>query len=106
MSPLYVCCAVQLYTQVEAYTAAIGKLQEMGFKVNIEDSELIYRGTAGEGLGYRPSCSAAAAAVQQAHSPCKALGQSLSDTESYAAHSVLHSVFSVVSYCLCDACTL
>lgn len=48
--PPNACPAVQLYTQVEAYTAAIGKLQEMGFKVNIEDSELIYRGTAGESL--------------------------------------------------------
>jgi len=38
---------VQLYTQVEAFAAAISKLQELGFKVNTEESELVYRGTAG-----------------------------------------------------------
>lgn len=39
--------AVQLYTQVEAFAAAISKLKEMGFSVNTEESELVYRGTAG-----------------------------------------------------------
>jgi hypothetical protein len=39
---------VQLYTQVEAFAAAISKLQELGFKVNTEESELVYRGAAGE----------------------------------------------------------
>lgn len=36
----------KLYTQVEAFAAAISKLQELGFKVNTEESELVYRGTA------------------------------------------------------------
>lgn len=39
---------MQLYTQVEAFAAAISKLQELGFKVNTEESELVYRGAAGE----------------------------------------------------------
>ncbi len=39
---------LQLYTQVEAFGAAISKLQELGLKVNVEESELVYRGTAGE----------------------------------------------------------
>ena len=38
---------LQLYTQVEAFAAAINKLQELGFSVNTEESELVYRGTAG-----------------------------------------------------------
>lgn len=38
---------VQLYTQVEAFAAAISKLRELGFNVNTEESELVYRGTAG-----------------------------------------------------------
>jgi hypothetical protein len=42
------CCPVaQLYTQVEAFAAAINKLRELGFNVNTEESELVYRGTAG-----------------------------------------------------------
>ncbi len=39
--------SLQLYTQVEAFAAAISKLREMGFNVNTEESELVYRGTAG-----------------------------------------------------------
>lgn len=51
------CCALlpchyslhlpQLYTQVEAFASAINELQELGFQVNKEESELVYRGTAG-----------------------------------------------------------
>lgn len=37
------CSCLQVYTQVEVFTAAISKLQELGFKVNTEESELIYR---------------------------------------------------------------
>lgn len=36
----------KLYTQVEAFASAIAKLQELGLKVNVEQSELVYRGTA------------------------------------------------------------
>eukprot|EP00775_Hariotina_reticulata_P002573 gene2573-2875_t len=35
-----------LYTQVEAFASAISKLQELGLKVDVEQSELVYRGTA------------------------------------------------------------
>jgi hypothetical protein len=39
---------LQLYTQVEAFSSAISKLQELGLSVNVEESELVYRGTAGK----------------------------------------------------------
>lgn len=39
---------VQLYTQVESFASAISKLQELGLQVNVEQSELVYRGTAGD----------------------------------------------------------
>lgn len=39
---------LQLYTQVEAFASCISKLQELGLQVNVEESELVYRGTAGE----------------------------------------------------------
>jgi hypothetical protein len=38
---------MQLFTQVEAFSSAISKLQELGLSVNVEESELVYRGTAG-----------------------------------------------------------
>lgn len=46
----------QVYTQVEVFTSAIGKLQELGFSVNTEESELIYRcdcwhSSGGRGMG-------------------------------------------------------
>jgi hypothetical protein len=47
---------VQLYTQVEAFAAAINKLRELGFNVNTEESELVYRGTAGMRHGMGPVC--------------------------------------------------
>jgi hypothetical protein len=40
-------CPLQLFTQVEAFSSAISKLQELGLSVNVEESELVYRGTAG-----------------------------------------------------------
>ncbi len=43
----------QLYTQVEAFSSAISKLQELGLKVNVEECELVYRGTAGASSGWR-----------------------------------------------------
>eukprot|EP00882_Tetradesmus_deserticola_P013844 GHRQ01014703.1.p1 GENE.GHRQ01014703.1~~GHRQ01014703.1.p1 ORF type:complete len:120 (+),score=48.37 GHRQ01014703.1:1002-1361(+) len=36
----------KLFTQVEAFSSAISKLQELGLNVNVEESELVYRGTA------------------------------------------------------------
>lgn len=41
----------QLYTQVEDFGSAISKLQALGLQVNVEESELVYRGTAGEQAG-------------------------------------------------------
>ena len=35
---------------MEEFTDAMAKLQQLGFAVNVENSELVYRGTAGEPL--------------------------------------------------------
>jgi hypothetical protein len=43
--------SLQLFTQVEAFSSAISKLQELGLAVNVEESELVYRGTAGGWVG-------------------------------------------------------
>jgi hypothetical protein len=44
---VYGVVSLQLFTQVEAFSSAISKLQELGLSVNVEESELVYRGTAG-----------------------------------------------------------
>jgi hypothetical protein len=46
-----------VYTQVEGFTSAMSELQALGFKVNLEQSTLVYRGTTGEGsMDNQPTC--------------------------------------------------
>lgn len=58
-----VCCIPQLYTQVESFASAISKLQELGLAVDVEGSELVYRGAAGAWRRRARTCKVAAVAA-------------------------------------------
>lgn len=43
---------LQVYTQADQFGSTVAKLRDLGFTINSEESELVYRPTAGEGQQY------------------------------------------------------